>query len=54
MYVSETAVVAEIAYDRSLVCLAARWGVDVAPTTAQGSSSSSIPGTGSTRIVNAW
>src|SRR5580698_7881379 len=29
---SETAVVAEIAYDRSLVCLAARWGIDVAPT----------------------
>jgi hypothetical protein len=29
---SETAVVAEIAYDRSLVCLAARWGVDVTPT----------------------
>jgi hypothetical protein len=29
---SETAVVTEIAYDRSLVCLAARWGIDVAPT----------------------
>jgi hypothetical protein len=29
---SETAVVAEIAYDRSLVCLAARWGIDVTPT----------------------
>jgi hypothetical protein len=29
---SESAVVAEIAYDRSLVCLAARWGIDVAPT----------------------
>lgn len=28
---SETAVVTEIAYDRSLVCLAARWGIDVAP-----------------------
>jgi hypothetical protein len=28
---SESAVVAEIAYDRSLVCLAARWGIDVAP-----------------------
>ena len=29
---SETAVVAEITYDRSLVCLAARWGIDVTPT----------------------
>jgi hypothetical protein len=29
---SETAVVAEIAYDRSLVCLAARRGIDVTPT----------------------
>ena len=29
---SETAVVSEIAYDRSLVCLAARWGIDVTPT----------------------
>jgi hypothetical protein len=29
---SEMAVVAEIAYDRSLVCLAARWGIDVTPT----------------------
>jgi hypothetical protein len=29
---SESAVVAEIAYDRSLVCLAARWGIDVTPT----------------------
>jgi hypothetical protein len=29
---SETAVVAEIAYDRSLVCLAARWGINVTPT----------------------
>src|ERR1700722_12634402 len=29
---SETAVVVEIAYDRSLVCLAARWGIDVTPT----------------------
>jgi hypothetical protein len=29
---SETAVVTEIAYDRSLVCLAARCGIDVAPT----------------------
>jgi len=29
---SETAVVTEIAYDRSLVCLAARWGIDVTPT----------------------
>jgi hypothetical protein len=29
---SETAVAAEIAYDRSLVCLAARHGIDVAPT----------------------
>jgi hypothetical protein len=29
---SETAVVVEIAYDRSLVCLAARCGVDVKPT----------------------
>ena len=29
---SETAVVTEIAYDRSLVCLAARRGVDVTPT----------------------
>jgi hypothetical protein len=29
---SEAAVVAEIAYDRSLVCLAARWGIDVTPT----------------------
>jgi hypothetical protein len=29
---SETAVVSEIAYDRSLVCLAARWGINVAPT----------------------
>jgi hypothetical protein len=29
---SETAVVAEIAYDRSLVCLAARRGIDVKPT----------------------
>jgi hypothetical protein len=29
---SETAVVAEVAYDRSLVCLAARWGIDVTPT----------------------
>jgi hypothetical protein len=29
---SETAVVTEITYDRSLVCLAARWGIDVAPT----------------------
>src|SRR5580698_11036990 len=28
---SETAVVAEIAYDRSLVCLAARRGIDVTP-----------------------
>ena len=24
--------VTEIAYDRSLVCLAARWGIDVTPT----------------------
>jgi hypothetical protein len=29
---SESAVVAEIAYDRSLVCLAARLGIDVTPT----------------------
>jgi hypothetical protein len=29
---SETAVITEIAYDRSLVCLAARWGIDVTPT----------------------
>jgi hypothetical protein len=29
---SATAVAAEIAYDRALVCLAARWGIDVAPT----------------------
>jgi hypothetical protein len=29
---SETAVVAQIAYDRSLVRLAARWGIDVTPT----------------------
>jgi hypothetical protein len=29
---SETAVVAQVAYDRSLVCLAARWGIDVTPT----------------------
>jgi hypothetical protein len=29
---SETAVVTEIAYDRSLVCLAARLGIDVTPT----------------------
>ena len=29
---SETAVVSQIAYDRSLVCLAARWGIDVTPT----------------------
>jgi hypothetical protein len=29
---SETAVATEIAYDRSLVCLAARWGVDVRAT----------------------
>jgi hypothetical protein len=29
---SETAVVTEIAYDRSLVCLAARCGIDVTPT----------------------
>jgi hypothetical protein len=29
---SETAVVTEIAYDRSLVCLAARRGIDVTPT----------------------
>jgi hypothetical protein len=29
---SETAVVTEITYDRSLVCLAARWGIDVTPT----------------------
>jgi hypothetical protein len=29
---SETAVVTEIVYDRSLVCLAARWGIDVRPT----------------------
>jgi hypothetical protein len=29
---SETAVVSEIAYDRSLVCLAARSGIDVMPT----------------------
>jgi hypothetical protein len=29
---SETAVASEIAYDRSLVCLAARWGIDVTPT----------------------
>jgi hypothetical protein len=29
---SESAVVAAIAYDRSLVCLASRWGIDVAPT----------------------
>jgi hypothetical protein len=29
---SETAVATEIAYDRSLVCLAARWGIDVTPT----------------------
>jgi hypothetical protein len=29
---SETAVVAEVAYDRSLVCLAARRGIDVTPT----------------------
>jgi hypothetical protein len=29
---SETAVVVEIAYDRSLVCLAARRGIDVTPT----------------------
>ena len=29
---SEAAVVSEIAYDRSLVCLAARWGIDVTPT----------------------
>jgi|HubBroStandDraft_5_1064220.scaffolds.fasta_scaffold1080873_1 hypothetical protein len=28
---SETAVVTEIAYDRSLVCLAARCGIDVTP-----------------------
>ncbi len=28
---SETTVVSEIAYDRSLVCLAARWGIDVTP-----------------------
>ena len=29
---SETAVVAEIAYDRALVCLAAQRGIDVTPT----------------------
>jgi hypothetical protein len=29
---SETAVVSEIAYDRSLLCLAVRWGIDVTPT----------------------
>jgi hypothetical protein len=29
---SETTVVTEIAYDRSLVCLAARLGIDVTPT----------------------
>ncbi len=29
---SETALVTEIAYDRSLVCLAARCGIDVTPT----------------------
>jgi hypothetical protein len=29
---SETAVVTEIAYDRSLLCLAARWGIDVTAT----------------------
>jgi hypothetical protein len=29
---SETAVVTEIAYDRSLICLAARLGIDVTPT----------------------
>jgi hypothetical protein len=28
---SELSLVAEVAYDRGLVCLAARWGIDVAP-----------------------
>ena len=29
---SETALAAEISYDRALVCLAAQCGIDVAPT----------------------